>query len=194
MACCQRLGERSEKREVDFVLLAFDAMQQHGKVLTVVPRLSQAAELARRQGRKDKECLARAHLATILWFQAQHEEGRKLAEIAVALARNAKTLPALFYAQFTLANLRHRCGDLPGAIELQCSNLEFLTGDLERPHLGAIGIPSVMSSGFLAWYLIDHYRSVPCARVGPGARRARPLLSSLPSRRGLVARSIFPVA
>jgi len=155
MACCGRLGVRGEKREVDFVLLAFDAMQQHGKVMSVVPRLGRAADLARQQGRKDKECLARAHLATILWFQAQHEEGCRLAERAVILARDIKALPALFYAQFTLANLRYGCGDIPGAIELLQSNIDFLTGDLECAHLGAIGIPSVMSRSFLAWYRID---------------------------------------
>lgn len=158
MACCERLGGRGEKREVDFVLLAFDAMQQHGKVMSVVPRLGRAAELARQQGRKDRECLAHAHLATILWFQAQHEEGRKLAERAVALARDIRTPPALFYAQLTLANLRYGCGDIPGAIELLQSNIEFLTGELEQAHLGAIVIPSVMSRSFLAWYQIDQGR------------------------------------
>jgi hypothetical protein len=39
-----------------------------------------------------------------------------------------------------------------------------------------------------------HYRSVRCARVGPGARRARSILSGLPPRRGLASRSISPVA
>jgi tetratricopeptide (TPR) repeat protein len=158
MACCQRLGVAGEKREVDFVLLAFDAMQQHGQVMGVVPRLGRAAELASRQGRKDKECVARAHLATISWFQAQHEEGRALAERAVALAREIGAPPAVFYAQLTLANLRYGCGDIAGAADLLQSNIDFLTGDLERAHLGAIGIPSVMSRSFLAWYLMDQGR------------------------------------
>jgi len=158
MACCQRLGAAGEKREVDFVLLAFDAMQQHGKVMNVVSRLGRIAELARQQGRTDKECLAHAHLATTLWFQGRHEDGRKLAERAVDLARGINAPPALAYTRLTLANLRYGCGDIQGAIALLRANVEFLAGDLERAHLGAVGIPSVMSRGFLAWYLIDQGR------------------------------------
>ena len=155
MACCERLGAAGEKREVDFVLLAFDAMQQHGKLMNVVPRLARTAELAAKQGRKDKECLARAHLATVLWFTAQYEAGRTLADRAVTLAREIQAPPALFYTQFTLANLRYGCGDIAGSIELLQSNVAFLSGDLERAHLGALGIPSVMSRSFLAWHLMD---------------------------------------
>ncbi|MCH9669858.1 MAG: AAA family ATPase, partial [Gammaproteobacteria bacterium] len=46
IACCERLGAAAESREVDFVLLAFDAMQQHGKIASVIPRLERAAQLA----------------------------------------------------------------------------------------------------------------------------------------------------
>ena len=158
MACCQRLGAVGEKSEVEFVLLAFDAMQQHGKVMNIVSRLGRVAELARQQGRTDKECLARAHLATTLWFQGRHEEGRKLAERAVYLACGINAPPALVYTRLTLANLRYGCGDIQGAIELLRANVEFLAGDLERAHLGAVGIPSVMSRCFLGWYLIDQGR------------------------------------
>ncbi|WP_088345798.1 MULTISPECIES: adenylate/guanylate cyclase domain-containing protein [Rhodomicrobium] len=158
MACCQRLGAAGEKREVDFVLLAFDALQQHGKLMSVVPRLGRTADLAAQQGRKDKECLARAHLATVLWFQAQHHDGRKLAERAVDLAREIGALPALLHTQFTLANLRIGCGDIPGAIALLRANIELLSGDLERASLGAVGLPSVMSRSFLGWYLTDQGR------------------------------------
>ena len=155
MACCERLGAAGEKREVDFVLLAFDALQQHGKLMNVVPRLGRTADLAQQQGRKDKECLARAHLATVLWFDAQHEQGCELAERAVTLAREIQALPALVYTQLTLANLRYGRGDIPRAIDLLKSNVDFLVGDLERAHLGAVGLPSVMSRSFLAWYLVD---------------------------------------
>jgi tetratricopeptide (TPR) repeat protein len=123
--------------------------------MNVVPRLGRAAELAQRQGRKDKECLARAHLATVLWFDAAHEQGRAVAERAVALARDIQAPPALAYAQFTLANLRYGCGDIRGAVELLQANVDFLVGDLERAHLGAVGLPSVMARSFLAWYLAD---------------------------------------
>ena len=70
------------------------------------------AELARQQGRTDKECLAHAHLATTLWFQGRHEDGRELAERAVDLARGINAPPALAYTQLTLANLRYGCGDI----------------------------------------------------------------------------------
>lgn len=158
MACCGRLGAAGEKREVDFVLLAFDAMQQHGKLMSVVPRLGRAADLARQQGRKDKECVARAHLATVLWFEGRHQDGRKLAERAVSLAREVGALPSLLYTQLTLANLRIGCGDIPGAVELLRSNIDLLSGELERASLGAVGLPSVMSRSFLGWYLIDQGR------------------------------------
>jgi class 3 adenylate cyclase/tetratricopeptide (TPR) repeat protein len=155
MACCERLGAAAERREVDFVLLAFDALQQHGKLMNVVPRLGRIVELAQQQGRKDKECLARAHLATVLFFDAQHEKGRSLAERAVMLASEIQAPPALAYSRLMLANLRYGCGDITGAIELLRANVDFLVGDLERAHLGAVGLPSVMSRGFLAWYLVD---------------------------------------
>lgn len=155
MAVCERLGASGEKREVDFVLLTFDALQQHGKLINVVPRLGRAAELARQQGRNDKECLARTHLATVLWFDAQHEQGRVLAERAVTLAREIQAPPALTYARLTLANLRYGCGDIDGAVELLQANVDFLVGELEWAHLGAVGLPSVTSRSFLAWYLVD---------------------------------------
>lgn len=155
MAVCERLGASGEKREVDFVLLAFDALQQHGKLINVVPRLGRTAELAREQGRTDKECLARAHLATALWFDAQHEDGRALAERAVLLAREIRAPPAMAYAQLTLANLRYGCGDIAGAVELLKANVDFLVGELERAQLGAVGLPSVTSRAFLTWFLVD---------------------------------------
>lgn len=165
MACCERLGAAAEKREVDFVLLAFDALQQHGKLMNVVPRLGRAAELAQRQGRKDKECLARAHLATVLWFDAQHQKGRALAERAVTLAREIQAPPALAYAQLTLANLQYGCGDIRAAVDLLRLNADFLVGELERAHLGAVGLPSVMSRSFLGWYMVDLGEFQPAAEI-----------------------------
>lgn len=155
IACCERIGDHAESVKIDVVLLAFDAMQQHGQIQKVVPKLKHIADVAEKIRRPDKQGLALTHLSTVLWFQAEYQKGRVLAEQAVELANQNKSLPAQFYSRFTLANLLHGCGNTTAAVAELSELASVLTGDLETAHLGAIGLPSVMCRSFLGWYHIE---------------------------------------
>ena len=80
MQCIERIGETAEPKFVDFVLMAFDPLQQIGEFRRLSAYLPRAMELAQKQGRPDKVCGALCHMSLVSWFDGRYLEAREQSE------------------------------------------------------------------------------------------------------------------
>jgi class 3 adenylate cyclase len=87
MGCVDRIGEAAETRFVDFVLMAFDPLQQLGQFRTLNAYLPRVIELAEKQNRKDRVCAALCHMSMVSWFEGRYpesfEQSGKALDIAI---------------------------------------------------------------------------------------------------------------
>ncbi len=153
--CIERLGETADDRYADFVLMACTALVQIGEISRMKAHLPKALDIARKQQQPEKICGALCHMGMLCWFEGLYEEGQRADEEALALAREMESLPHLFAAQLSLANIHHCLGQVDRAIELVSELCGLLTGDLARARLGATGLPSAMSHAFMGWFLVE---------------------------------------
>jgi tetratricopeptide (TPR) repeat protein len=109
--------------------------------------------MARRHKRRDKVCVAMAHHGMICWFEGRYEEGLRVTEEGLAMARALNSAPLIFAHQLTLANLLHETGDASRAIEVERGLHDMLTGALETARLGAPALPKSMTLSFQGWYM-----------------------------------------
>ncbi|GEP57465.1 ATP-binding protein [Reyranella soli] len=151
----ERIGEPAERQYVDFVLMAFDPLQQIGEFRRLSPYLTRAMELAGKQNREDKVCAALCHMSMVSWFDGRYAEGLKQSESALAIATKLGYLPLIFAAKFMLASVLHGMADMPRAIGLQRELCEMLSGKLETARLGAAAIPGSVVRSFLSWFLME---------------------------------------
>lgn len=158
MAVIEKSDKFGEPYFVDFILLAFDSLQQIGKYNKINAYLPKAIELAKQHGRPDKECMGLGHLTTIRWYEGKGTEGIESGTRAKTLADNMQVLPLVFYSHFQLANVYYNFGNLDEAIALQSGLVEKLAGDLKSAHLGAAVIPGSIARSFLAFKLTDKGR------------------------------------
>jgi class 3 adenylate cyclase/tetratricopeptide (TPR) repeat protein len=153
--CIDRIGEAAEPQFVDFVLMAFDPLQQLGQFRRMNVLLSRAMALAQKQGHSDKVCATLCHMSMVSWFEGRYSEGLEQAEEALAIATEVKNLPLIFSAKFMLASVLHGMGQMDRAISLQRELCTTLSGKLERARLGAAGIPGSIVRSFLCWFLME---------------------------------------
>lgn len=143
---------------VDVTVASIDALQQSGDVGEYRTALQFVIENSSGADGRANEALARSHLALLCWMQAQHDEGFRHAEAALAIALDLESLPLRALAQPHLANIEHARGNLDRAIALHTEIVEALEGEHEASTLGRMIIPSVRSRAFLAWFLIERGR------------------------------------
>jgi class 3 adenylate cyclase/tetratricopeptide (TPR) repeat protein len=149
------IGEAAESRFVDFVLMAYDPLQQLGQFRTMNSYLPRVILLAQKQGRKDGVCAALCHMSMTSWFDGRYSESLEQSEKALTTAAEINSLPLIFAAKFMLASALHGMGNMVRAIDLQRELCSTLSGKLERARLGAAGIPGSMVRSFLCWFLME---------------------------------------
>jgi class 3 adenylate cyclase/tetratricopeptide (TPR) repeat protein len=155
MGCVDRIGEAAESRFVDFVLMAFDPLQQLGQFRTLNAYLPRVIELAQKQNRKDKGCAALCHMSMVSWFEGRYPESFEQSRKALDIAIGINSLPLIFSAKFMLASALHGMADMVQAINLQRELCSMLSGKLETARLGAAGIPSSIVRSYLCWFLME---------------------------------------
>jgi tetratricopeptide (TPR) repeat protein len=155
MHCIERIGEKAESQYIDFVLMAFDPLQQLGQFRSMTPHLSRAMELASKQGRKDKVCATLCHMSLVSWFEGRYPEGLEQSEKALVIATEINNLPLIFAAKCMLASVLHGMAKMDRAIGLQRELSAMLSGKLERARLGAAGIPGSIVRSYLCWFLLE---------------------------------------
>ena len=149
------IGEAADTRFVDFVLMAYDPLQQLGQFRTMNSYLPRVIQLAQKQGRKDGVCAALCHMSMTSWFDGRYSESLEQSESALSIAAEIKSLPLIFAAKFMLASSLHGMADMVRAIDLQRELCSTLSGKLETARLGAAGIPGSMVRSFLCWFLME---------------------------------------
>jgi class 3 adenylate cyclase/tetratricopeptide (TPR) repeat protein len=155
MRCIERIGGPAEVQFVDFLLMAFDSLQQIGEFRRLNAYLPRAMELAGKQNRRDKVCAALCHMSMVSWFEGRYAEGLEQSEKALAIANEIGNLPLTFAAKFMLASVLHGMADMSRAIGLQRELCAMLSGRLETARLGAAGIPGSIVRSFLCWFLME---------------------------------------
>jgi class 3 adenylate cyclase/tetratricopeptide (TPR) repeat protein len=155
MQCVDRIGEPAEARFVDFVLMAFAQLLQIGEFTKMNPYLPRALELAERQNRQDKVCVALHHMAMVNWFEGRYADGREQSEKALKIAHALGNLPLVIATKSMLASALFGTADVTRAIALQREVCETLSNDLESARLGGIGIPGSIARSFLSWYMME---------------------------------------
>ncbi len=155
MNCFDSGAEDSDERFVDFVLAAFDSYQHVGDLPKMGEFLPRAIELARKQNRPDRLCLALCHSGMTHWYEAKYAEGISFMDEALAMAKSMNVVPLEFHALSVLANLHHGIGNIEVAIELAKRQCALTGGDLAQKQLGAAGIPGVFARGFTSYYLME---------------------------------------
>jgi class 3 adenylate cyclase/tetratricopeptide (TPR) repeat protein len=149
----ERLGAPAEEKYVDLVLMAAGFLLPMGEFEKTKAHLPRATEMARRHQRRDKVCVAMAHYGMICWFEGRYEEGLRVTEEGLAMARALNSAPLIFAHQLTLANLLHETGQASRAIDVERELHDMLTGTLETARLGAPALPKSMTLSFLGWYM-----------------------------------------
>jgi tetratricopeptide (TPR) repeat protein len=155
MRCIDRVGEGAESHFVDFVLMAFDPLQQLGQFRKLNTYLPRVIELAQKQNRRDKVSAALCHMALVSWFEGRYTEGLQQSEDALAIATDIGSLPLTFSAKFMLASVLHGMANMPRAIGLMRELCSVLSGKLETARLGAAGIPGSLVRSYLCWFLME---------------------------------------
>ncbi len=154
-ALASRIGPAAEEKYVDFVLMAFATLLQAGEFDEMKSVLPRVTELAREQDRPDRVCGAMSQMAMVCWFDGDYEQGLRIAESAIDLARTLNSLPLLFSNQLMMANNLHGMGQMRRAIATLEDLCRVLTGELETARLGAAAIPRSMTHAFMSWFLLD---------------------------------------
>jgi len=155
MRCLDRMGEAAEPQFVDFVLMAFDPLQQLGRFRSLEAYLPRVIELAQKQNRPDKVSIALTDMAMVNWFEGRYPESLDQSERALSIAMDIGSLPLTFAAKFMLACALHGMADMTRAIGIMRELCAMLTGDLERARLGAAGIPGSIVRSYLCWFLVE---------------------------------------
>lgn len=149
-----RASPAAERTSVAIAAASFDALQQSGDGAAYNSALDDVIETAGRLGDRENEALAHCHKALICWMFARHDEGRRHAETALAIARDIGSARLREMAQSNLANVEHARGNVDRAIALQREVVDMLSGDDEKSMHGRMIVPSVRARAFLAWFLI----------------------------------------
>lgn len=155
LTICAELGPAADMREVDFNLLAFDALQQLGAFRDLVAPLERALAISEAVGAKRQICQVTGHLATTYWVLGRYEPAFARATRALAEARATKDLPLASYAQFILGCIQFHRGRIEDAAQLERELIQQLTGTLETARFGAVAVLSVMSRSFFSWFATD---------------------------------------
>jgi tetratricopeptide (TPR) repeat protein len=155
LAICAEIGAAADMREVDFNLLAFDALQQQGAFRDLVAPLERALALSEAAGAKRQVCQVSGHLATTYWVIGEYERAYAKARRALAEARDARDLPLASYAQYVLGCVQFHRGRIAEAARLERELIEHLSGVLETARFGAVVVLSVTCRAFLSWFATD---------------------------------------
>jgi class 3 adenylate cyclase len=155
MRYLDKMGEAAEPQFVDFVLMAFDPLQQLGHFRSLEAHLPRAIELAQKQNRQGRISTALCHMAMVSWFEGRYSESLEQSEKALVIAADIGSVPLTVAAKFILASALHGMADMTRAIGIMRELCSMLSGELERARLGAAGIPGSIVRSYLCWFLVE---------------------------------------
>jgi class 3 adenylate cyclase/tetratricopeptide (TPR) repeat protein len=154
----ERIGEPADARYVDFVLMAFVQLMHIGEIPRMKPYLPRALELARKQKRQDKVCIALCHMRLVSWFEGTYPQGVAVSRQALEIAEGLGSLPLLFSSKFMLVSALWGTGEVDEGIALLREMTETFSGELETARLGAAVIPGALIRTYIGWYMVESGR------------------------------------
>jgi len=155
MIAVDMAGSEADSYFVDFVLMAFDSMQQIGKYSKLHSYLPKVIAISRREKNQLKECLALGHMTTICWFEGKYQEGAVFGEQALKLEEQIESLPITAYIKLQFGNLLYGMGDIQRGVAMQLDLIEMLKGPAETDQLGGVLIPGSVARSFLCYMQSD---------------------------------------